>query len=335
MGRRGLGQTEGAGGAAARGKADLLELLELLLAGLRLGGLGGLGAETLDEALELLALAVLVGLGLEELLVAGLALGEVVVQRAVVAGDGAAVDLDGDFGDGAEQVAVVRDEGQRALEAAQETLQPLHGGEVEVVGGLVEEEELGFGGQHAGELGAHAPAAGEGREGAVEVFRGVAQAAEGFLHAGLEGVAAHLLKTRVRLAQFAQEALLGRGVAFGGEGLFQTRDVALGLLEARDAVQAILQERLLGGGGLEVLAHKADARVAFVEHLARVGGHVAEDEFEEGGLPRAVRPDDAHAFPGIDLEGGMLKERLRPISHADVTKLNHVRNYIKADWLIS
>ena len=127
----------------------------------------------------------------------------------------------------------------------------------------------------------------------------------------------------MRLAQFAQETLFGRGVAFGGEGLFQTGDVALGLLEARDAVQAILQERLLGGGGLEVLAHEADARAALVEHFARVGGHVAEDEFEEGGFPRAVRPDDAHALPGINLEGGMLKERLRPIPHADVTKLNH------------
>ena len=57
------------------------------------------------------------------------------------------------------------DQDQRPRVAAQMLLQPDRGLEVEMVGGLVEQEEVGLEEQHACQGDAHAPAAGEGREG--------------------------------------------------------------------------------------------------------------------------------------------------------------------------
>ena len=57
--------------------------------------------------------------------------------------------------------AVVGHEDEGALEGGDEALQPLHGIDVEVVGGLVQQEHVGASGEHAGKLGALAPAAGE------------------------------------------------------------------------------------------------------------------------------------------------------------------------------
>ena len=65
----------------------------------------------------------------------------------------------------------MRDEDDGAGVAPQVAFEPVDGDDVEVVGGLVEEEEVGLGEEDAGEGHAHAPAAGEGVEGPVEVVR--------------------------------------------------------------------------------------------------------------------------------------------------------------------
>ena len=62
-----------------------------------------------------------------------------------------------------QEVAVVADQDQRARVAAQMLLEPDRGLEVEMVGGLVEQQEVGLEEQHAGQRHAHPPAAGEAR----------------------------------------------------------------------------------------------------------------------------------------------------------------------------
>ena len=74
-----------------------------------------------------------------------------VVVAAVVGDDGLVVDV-GDVGaDGVEEVAVVRDGDDGAVVADEEVLEPVDGFEVEIVGGLVEEQGLGVAEEGLGE----------------------------------------------------------------------------------------------------------------------------------------------------------------------------------------
>jgi hypothetical protein len=70
-------------------------------------------------------------------------------------------------GDLVEELAIVRDQQQRARVPEQPLLQPQHRVEVEVVGRLVEQQQVRRRHQRAGQVQAHAPAAGEFLDGAL------------------------------------------------------------------------------------------------------------------------------------------------------------------------
>ena len=69
-----------------------------------------------------------------------------------------------------EEPAIVCDEDHRSVERGELTLEPLEVRHVEVVGGLVEEEQVGVAAERAGERGARQLAAGERPQRAVEVL---------------------------------------------------------------------------------------------------------------------------------------------------------------------
>jgi hypothetical protein len=66
-----------------------------------------------------------------------------------------------DVGDGVEELAVVADHDHGAGVALEPGFQPDQGVQVQVVGGFVEQQQVGRAHQRAGQLQAHAPAAGE------------------------------------------------------------------------------------------------------------------------------------------------------------------------------
>ena len=130
-----------------------------------LARLGGLGLEAVDEGLQPLALRLLL---LGELEVERLALAALALERRVAAAverQLAAVEVQDPIDRIVEQVAVVADDDHGARIARQMVLEPQRAFEVEIVGGLVEQQEIGLGEQHGGERHAHAPAAGEFRAG--------------------------------------------------------------------------------------------------------------------------------------------------------------------------
>ena len=157
----------------AVGGCDPLELLERLHPALHLAGLGRLVAEPLDELLgrrELSLLGRRRGLGRRDAL---LALDDELLEAADVL-DGAPVrDLDHPLGHRVDEVAVVADEQDRAGPLGQVLLQPRHRLDVEVVGGLVEHQQVGSRQHQAGQRDPHAPAARElaGRDGPCRCSR--------------------------------------------------------------------------------------------------------------------------------------------------------------------
>ena len=192
----------------------LFDLLDLADALLRLGGLGGLVAELVDKDLHVGDVALLGGTLGAHLLQVVLALLEV---AAVVAGVGghATVLEGGDVVDaGVHEGAVVADDEDGAVVAGDKTAQPLDALEVQVVGGLVQKQQVGVAQEELGERDAHLPAARELGAGALKVGDFEAQAGQDFAGVALELVAAQVLKAVLYLAVLVKEgvdvlALLG------------------------------------------------------------------------------------------------------------------------------
>ena len=117
-------------------------------------------------------------------------------------------ELDGLVDGDVEEVAVVRDEDVGVGVVVEIVFEPVAGFEVEVVGGLVEEQEAGLLEQQFGQGDAHLPAAGELFGLALPVFFGEAEAAEDGADLGVEVV------------DVVDVELVGDvGVALGGGGV--------------------------------------------------------------------------------------------------------------------
>ena len=103
-------------------------------------------------------------------------------------------DLDGARGDTVEEVAVVRDDDERARPVEQIVLQPLQRGEVEVVRRLVEQQQIRLLQQQLAERGARLLAAAEVRRRSRLLLAREAEAIQHLAHARLQRVAARVLE---------------------------------------------------------------------------------------------------------------------------------------------
>ena len=190
---------------------DLLDLADALLG---LGGLGGLVAELVNEDLHVGDIALLGGALCAHLLQVVLALLEI---AAVVAGVGgyAAVLERGDVVDaGVHEGAVVTYDEHGAVIVGDKAAQPLDTFEVQVVGGLVQKQQVGMAQEEFSQRDAHLPAAGELGARALKVGNLKAQAGQDLAGVALKLVAAQMLKAVLDLAVLVEEcvdvlALLG------------------------------------------------------------------------------------------------------------------------------
>ena len=131
---------------------------------------------------------------------------------ALVDGEALVPDLDGAVDGDVEEIAVVGDEDVAEGIVLEVVLKPVAGFEIEMVGGLVEKQQIGLGEQQFGQRDAHLPAAGELIGLARPVFFAEAEAGEHGAHLRVE-----------RVAVEGVEALLQHGVALGGGCVFRAR----------------------------------------------------------------------------------------------------------------
>ncbi len=180
------------------------------------------------------------------------------------------MELHDPVGDLVDEVAVVADQDDRAGVVGQEALQPLHAGEVEVVGRLVEQQHVGVLEQEAGERDAHHPAARELTDVALDVAIGEAEAGEDPSGLGLHAVAAECLEPMLEPPVLVHQL---------GELLVVVRVLHLGLDVAHATFDA---------------AHLAGARQHLGEHAATAGlgnllAQVADDDLAGPGDRSGVR----------------------------------------------
>ena len=115
-----------------------------------------------------------------------------------------------EFAGRVEQVAVMADDQHGAAIALDEILQPQHAFEIEIVGGLVQQQKIGRREQDRRQRHAHAPAAGKFAAGAQLVFRRKAQAGQNLGGAGRRGIGVDGFQAVIDVAQ-----LVAVGFMFG------------------------------------------------------------------------------------------------------------------------
>ena len=249
-------------------------------------------AEAIDELLVAFDFFLLIAIGLHLLIVALLALLQVGAVVSCVGDElrGIGIDLDDGFDERVHEVTIVGNHQDGTGVVEQVALEPEKGDEIEVVGGLVEHQQIGLHDEEAGKVGAHDPATRVFMSGLMEIFFFKAEAAEDFFCLGFELVAVEMV-----------ELVLSFGV-------FGVAVVVLGLMLAHGSKKA----DHFGGdthGNLDdgliarfagLLGKVAGDGVFVAFDGTFVGRILIEDHAKQGGLTGAIRADKGDAFAPVD-----------------------------------
>ena len=301
---------------------DLLDLVERLHAALHLRRLGGVGGEPVDEPLLFRQHRLLPGVGRLAVRVADrpLALVEVVVPR--VHRDLAVVDLGDLRHDAVHEVAVVRGHQQRAGARFQEAFEPDDRLDVEMVGRLVHQQDVGLAEQHARHRHAHLPAAGQRADVAVDPLVVEPEAVEHFAGLRLERVAAEVLVLLLHFAEAREDGVHLAGPIRIAHRVIELLELVMQIADAAAAENRLVEHRA-ARHLLDVLAEIADRQLLRDRHVAFVGDLLAGDQPEQRGLSGSVRADQADFLSRIELERGVDEEELAAVLLADAGQRDH------------
>jgi hypothetical protein len=302
-------------------RRDLLHALQGLDAALRLLGLAGLGLEAVDELLQVGDLLLLLAEG-------GLLLLHVqrahLLELAVVAAIARQLGIDDvqrDVGDGIQEFPVVADDDHRAGIALQPRLEPDQGVEVQVVGGLVEQQQVARAHQRAGQLQAHAPAAREAVDRQVELVRLEAQPQDQGLGARHGVVLAGIGQVGVGVGErHADVGVVGLGLVAG----LGDRQRLAQFDQAGIAADHEIGRRL--AGLRHVLRHLRHAPLPGQREVAAILVQGAVEQGEQGRLAGAVAADQADALAGIEGDVGTVEQDFGAPAQDDVLQMDHGRD---------
>ena len=241
---------------------------------------------------------------------------------AGVAGQRAGVDLDDLVDDAVHELAIVRGHQQRALEAAQELLEPDQAFDVEMVRRFVEQHHVGPHQQDARQRHAHLPAAGQLADVAVHHLLAERQAGQHLAGAAFQRVAVELLEAVLHLAVALEDLLHLVGLVRIGQRVLELVQLGRDLADRAGAVHH-LGDRAAAGHLADVLAEIADGQAAIDRDLALVGRLGALDHPEQGGLAGAVGPDQADLLAAQQRRGGLDVEDLVAVLLGDVVETDH------------
>jgi hypothetical protein len=197
---------------------DAGQALQLAQAALHLAGLAGLVAEAPDEHLHAGDLFLLPLVGRLDLGQLRLPAPLVIAEAAGVQGELPPVELGHRVRGGVQEPAVVRNHQHPGRSFPQELLQPVARLQVQVVGRLIQQQDIGLLAQHPRQADAHAPALGKLAHRPAVLLPGEAQARQHALDAfPASGVAALLQVIGQLLVALQQAAGLRRFVAVPGQ----------------------------------------------------------------------------------------------------------------------
>ena len=287
---------------------DALHALERLETALRLTCLGGLGAEPLDERFHVANLALLAHI--ERGLLGELS-GALRLEGRIVAAIGVHLPVlyvDDAVADAIEKFAIMRNQQQGARIGAQPGFQPENGINIQMVGRLVQQQQIRAAHERACHIDAHPPAAGKAADRPL-IFRGrKAQAMHELRGAGPRVVAANFCVTCVQHAQTCAV------IQFGGSrdsGFYGTQ------------LAVTIEHKFDGGlfGSLDVLRDVRRDQIAGHVKVAGVGVHGAAHQLQQRGFAAAIFTRDADLLAAKQVESGSRKQHARATANGDVGKI--------------
>ena len=206
---------------------------------------------------------------------------------------------------GVEQIAVVADHDNGMRIVREVVLEPERAFEVEIVGRLVEEEEIRLRKQGRGECHAHAPATGKFGARTLLIGGGEAEAGEDRGRAGRRRMRVDIGESCLDLGNTMR---IARGLRLGQQAC------ALAVGREHDLDQAF-------GAVGSFLRQPSDAPARRDGDGAVLGRDIARDYAEQGGLAGAVAADQSDARAGGDARGGAFQQRAA--SNADSQFVDH------------
>ncbi len=231
---------------------------------------------------------------------------QVVVVIAGPTGELATVDLDDAGGERTQEAAVVGDEDQTTGEGLEKALQPVDGLDVEVVGGLVQQQDVGR--THQGLAQQHAPLHAAGQRGEFGLVRQV-ELFQYLCHPAIQIPTVPGFDLCLRFAHRLHVAVM-QGMVVGGQQRAQFAQPLRHHVEY--AALGVLWH---------FLRHPRDHHAALQADFAVVRFDIAADQAHQGGLAGAVAADDANAFARIDAEIDLLEQQRAADAVIDVLEM--------------
>ena len=188
--------------------------------------------------------------------------------------------------------------------------QPRDRVDIEVVGGLVEDEHIGLGQQEACQCHPHPPTARHLLDRTVGVAVVETQSGEHLAGLGFERIAAHCREPPLHLSVFGQNRVLigGRILHLGFEPVETFLHVGE-LACARDH----FFDHGSGSGVDEILRQVSELHVARLGDLPLIGFAVANEDLDERGLAGAVATHQSDASTSGEFEGDVAEQLARAI----------------------
>ena len=277
------------------------DFLQLLDAALHLYGFGGFIAEAFDEALDVGNLFLLVFVGSDLAFPPLSAQLQVFVVTHLVVYDLAAGDLDGATGYVVDECSVVAYQYHRVGLCLQKGFKPLDAFDVEVVGGLVKQEDVGLLQQELGQFDAHAPTAAELAGAALEVAALEAQSHQGTLHVGASVLCSHHLQVFGEVGALFDES----GIVFAfvvlafGQLLVDASEFFFHFANMGEGFFGFFNE----GGGISKahdLRQVADGYFVGAVDASLGGLCQSGQNFQQGGFAGTVLANEGYAFFVVD-----------------------------------
>jgi hypothetical protein len=205
----------------------------------------------------------------------------------------------------------VRDREDRARVVGEVLLQPQDALRVEVVGGLVEQQQVGLAEQQLAQR--HPPALPTRQGGDRRVRRRTAEGVHRLLELGVELPRVVVVEDLLELPHLLHELV-------GVVGGHQLGDLVVAielLLDLAEALLDVAEDRLLlVERGL--LLEDADRRPGGEDRIAVVGLFEAGHDLQDGRLPGTVRTDDADLRPGQEVQRDIVEDDLVTVGLTDL-----------------
>ena len=191
-----------------------------------------------------------------------------------------------------------------------------------MVGGLVEQQQVGASEQQLGQRDAHLPAAGKGLSRPVGVVGAEAESAQHGGDAQVHAVAVRQAEAVLQVG-IAVEHRLVIGVRHAGvaQAVLDVVHLRLHVQERLEGAARFLEHRP-ARVGQAVLRQVADGEARRFDDGARVRVLEAGQHLEQGGLAGAVRAAEADTVAVPDLPGDVFEQRADPEGLGDVGELN-------------